>query len=45
VRALIARGGEAIRLIRIDKPDLVITVDDATTGAGLVNSMLGATRP
>ena len=45
VRALIARGGEAIRLVRIDKPDLVVTVDDATTGAGLVNSMLGALRP
>lgn len=45
VRALVARRGEAIRLVRIDQPDLVITVDDATTGAGLINSMLGAVRP
>lgn len=40
VRAIITRGGEAMRLVRPDKDDLVVTVDDATTGAGLVNSML-----
>ncbi len=42
VRAVISRGGEAIRLVRTDKADLVLTVDDAETGAGLINSMLGA---
>lgn len=41
VRAIVTRGGEALRLVRDDKPDLVLTVDDAKTGAGLINSMLG----
>lgn len=44
VRAIITRGGGALRLVREDKADLVLTVDDAVTGAGLINSMLGAGR-
>ena len=44
VRAVVARGGEAIRLVRADGPDLVYTVDDAETGAGLVNAIVGARR-
>lgn len=41
VRAVVIRGGEALRLVREDKADLVLTVDDAETGAGLVNAILG----
>lgn len=41
VRAVVTRGGEALRLVREDKADLVLTVDDAPTGAGLLNSLLG----
>jgi hypothetical protein len=41
VRAIVTRGGEALRLVREEMPDLVLTVDDAETGAGLINSMLG----
>jgi hypothetical protein len=40
VRAIVTRSGEALRLVRPDKADLVLTVDDAATGAGLINSML-----
>lgn len=40
VRAVVTRGGEALRLVRTDGADFVITVDDAKTGAGLINSML-----
>lgn len=45
VRAIVTRGGEALRLVRPDKADLVLTVDDAATGAGLINSMLGVSSP
>lgn len=41
VRAIVVRRGPAIRLVRIDKADLVITVDDAAAGAGLVNGLIG----
>lgn len=44
VRATIVRGGEALRLVRADAADLVYTVDDAATGAGLVNAIVGARR-
>ncbi|MCP4303917.1 MAG: DUF1648 domain-containing protein [bacterium] len=44
VRAVVARGGDGLRLVRTGKPDLVVTVDDSATGAGLINSMLGASR-
>ena len=40
VKAVITRRGEAVRLIRPDSDDLVVTVDDAKTGAGLINSIL-----
>jgi hypothetical protein len=43
VRAIVTRGGESLRLVRPDKADLVLTVDDAATGAGVINSMLGVT--
>ena len=41
VRAVVTRGGEALRLVRTGKADLVLTVDDAATGAGVINSILG----
>jgi len=41
VRAIVVRRGPAIRLVRIDKADLVVTVDDAEVGAGLVNGLIG----
>jgi hypothetical protein len=41
VRAFVTRSGESLRLVRDDKADLVLTVDDASTGAGLLNSMRG----
>ena len=44
VRAVVVRSGESIRLVRDDASDLVYTVDDAATGAGLVNAILGARR-
>ena len=40
VRALVTRGGGALRLVREGRADLVLTVDDAHTGAALINSML-----
>ena len=43
VAAIVTRGGESLRLVRPDKADLVLTVDDAATGAGVINSMLGVT--
>ena len=41
VRAFVTRGGDGLRLVRADRPDLVVTVDDAARGAGLINAMLG----
>ena len=41
--ALALRDG-VVRLVRDDATDLVYTVDDAATGAGLVNAILGARR-
>ena len=41
VRAVVVRAGEAIRLVRNDGYDLVYTVDDPATGAGLVNAIVG----
>jgi hypothetical protein len=38
---VVVRHGEALRLRRAGKPDLVVTVDDAETGAGLVNAAVG----
>jgi len=40
VRGLIVRGGPSLRLRRKDRPDLVLTVDDAERGAGLVNALV-----
>jgi len=42
VRAIIVRRGEALRLGRTGKPDLVVTVDGAEAGAGLVNALAGS---
>lgn len=42
VRAIVMRGGPSLYLERRDKPDILFTVDDPITGAGLVNSMLEA---
>jgi hypothetical protein len=44
VRAVVVRGGPSLRLVRTDKADLVLTVDDPQTGAGLVNSLLARTQ-
>ncbi len=40
VKALVVRGGPGLRLVREDEADLVLTVDDPETGAGLINSLL-----
>jgi hypothetical protein len=39
-RGVIVRGGASLRLSRIDRPDLVLTVDDAERGAGVLNALL-----
>lgn len=39
-RGLIVRGGESLRLHRVDRPDLVLTVDDAARGAAVVNTLV-----
>lgn len=39
-RAFVIRGGPAIRLVREQQHDLVITVDDAVAGAGTINAAL-----
>ncbi|MCP3997959.1 MAG: DUF1648 domain-containing protein [bacterium] len=44
VRAIVVRSGGSLRLVRDDAADLVYTVDDAETGAGLVNAILGASK-
>lgn len=41
VRAVVVRAGDAVRLVRSEGYDLVYTVDDAATGAGLVNAIVG----
>jgi len=45
VRAVIIRRGEALRIARIDRPDLIVTVDDAATAAGVLAAHLAALRP
>jgi hypothetical protein len=40
VSALIVRNGDAIRAVCRDRRDLVVTVDDAAAGAGLLNDLL-----
>ena len=44
VRAIVVRSGGSLRLVREEASDLVYTVDDAETGAGLVNAILGARK-
>ena len=44
VRAVVVRSGASLRLVRDDAADLVYTVDDAETGAGLINAILGARK-
>lgn len=39
-RGYILRRGPGIRLVRPDAADIVVTVDDAGTGAGLINDLL-----
>lgn len=41
VRAVVVRGGDALKLVRSQRYDLVYTVDDAETGAGLLNAIVG----
>jgi len=45
VRAIVVRSGEALRLIRDNGADLVYTVDEAETGAGLINDIVSARNP
>jgi hypothetical protein len=45
VRAFVIRAGQGVRLRRTGKPDLVITVDDAERGAGVVNALIGVGQP
>jgi len=42
--AVVVRGGEGIRVVRPDKRDFVVTVDDAAAGAGLLNGLVAARR-
>jgi hypothetical protein len=44
VRAIVVRSGDGLRLVRDDGADLVYTVEDAQTAAGLVNAIIGARR-
>lgn len=44
VRAIVVRGGAGLRLVRSDGADLVYTVEDAETAAGLVNAIVGVRR-
>ena len=39
-RAVVIRAGDGLRLVRPGGHDLVYTVDDAETGAGLINSII-----
>jgi Protein of unknown function (DUF1648) len=39
--AVVLRGGEAIRLELADRGEFAVTVDDAVSGAGLLNDLLG----
>jgi hypothetical protein len=40
VRAYIVRGGPAVRIGRTSGPDLLVTVDDAATGAATIAALL-----
>jgi hypothetical protein len=39
-RAVVVRGGPGLRIRRTERPDLVLTVDDPETGAGLINALV-----
>lgn len=43
VRAILVRKGEGLRIERHDAPTLVVTVDDARTGAAVIRRHLGVT--
>ncbi len=40
VRAIIIRSGPAIRIERADQPDLLVTVDDAPSGAAAIGALV-----
>jgi hypothetical protein len=42
VRAIVVRSGQGLHLVRPDKPDFVVTVDDAATGSRLINALVDA---
>jgi hypothetical protein len=44
IRALVVRGGPGLRIVRSGTPDLVLTVDDAATGAALINTLRARNR-
>lgn len=44
VWALVIRRGPGIRIVRAETTDIVVTVDDAYQGAGLVNDLLSRVR-
>jgi hypothetical protein len=44
VHAIVVRSGAGLRLVRGDGADLVYTVEDAETAAGLVNAIVAARR-
>ncbi len=44
VRAVVIRRGVGIRVRRRDRPDLIVTVDDASTAAGVLAAHLAAGR-
>ena len=45
IRAVVIRAGYGIRIDRTDRPALVVTVDDAGRGAGLINDLASRTAP
>lgn len=40
VRAIVVRSGDGLRLIRPNKPDFVVTVDDAAIGSRFISSLV-----
>jgi len=43
--AVVVRGGEGLRLALRDHKTMIVTVDDAETGAGLINDLVSRRRP
>lgn len=44
VTAVVLRGGEGLRVVRIDGRELIVTIDDAAAGAALLEALRGGAR-